>query len=329
MDLRDRFSIEHPVLQAGMGGGVSGADMATAVTNAGGLGTVGFASAKDFDREIARTKAATQGKTYAANLLLPFTLRAHVDAILKHKVPVISMFCGFDATIMRAVKDSGALIIYQIGSEEEAARVVAAGADALIVQGIEAGGHVRGKERLASIFPKVRARHTNIPVIAAGGIHDRQSTANAMALGADGVASGTRFLMTNESGAHEAYKSLLVAESETILTTLFGLGWPEPHRVLINDAVKRWCNDRGEPRTAIRILNWLTQFGAKYAPPGMAQKMMQSQRVNRPFFTPMLAAAGMDAPVLQALAAYAGECVREIHSVEPAAAVVESLAAGC
>jgi nitronate monooxygenase len=329
VDLRDRFLIEHPVLQAGMGGGIAGADLAATVTNAGGLGTVGFAPPQDFDREISRTKAETEGKTYAANLLLPLTLRGHVDSLLQHKVPIVTMFYGFNASVMRAVKDSGALVIYQIGSEEEAAHVVAAGADALIVQGVEAGGHVRGKERLTSILPKVRARFPDTPVIAAGGIYDRQSASNAIAIGADGVASGTRFLMTNESGAHAAYKNLLVTGSETAITTLFGLGWPDPHRVLINEAVKRWCNDHGDPQRAIRILNWLTQFGSKYTPPSVLKKLAQAQRVDRPLFTPMLAEAGMSEPLMEALAAYAGECVSEINTLEPAVSVVESLAAGC
>lgn len=84
MDLRDRLSLERPVIQAGMGGGVSGAKMVAAVATAGGLGTVGFGPPRNFHREIARTKEMTEGKVYAANLLLPLTLRAHVDVLLRH-----------------------------------------------------------------------------------------------------------------------------------------------------------------------------------------------------------------------------------------------------
>ena len=149
-----------------------------------------------------------------------------------------------------------------------------------------------------------------------------------MALGADGVASGTRFLMTNESGAHEAYKSLLAESSETVVTTLFGLGWPDPHRVLVNEAVKHWCNEQGDPRMVIRAINWLSQFGARHIPPGVQMKLAEAQRVNRPFFTPLPPVAGVNAR-LDVLAAYAGECVSEIHTIESTTSVFESLAAGC
>src|SRR5690349_15916429 len=85
MDLRDRLSIDHPILQAGMGGGLAGAELAVAVSKAGGLGTVGFATPDSFEREIERTKSATEGRPYAANLLMPFVRREHVRACLMHK----------------------------------------------------------------------------------------------------------------------------------------------------------------------------------------------------------------------------------------------------
>lgn len=328
MDLRDRLSIEHPILQAGMAGGLAGSELAIAVSNAGGLGTVGFVPPQRFEQEIQRTKSGAQGNPYAANLLMPFVRHAHVRACLTHKVPIVTLFFGFDAAIIRALKEAGTYVIYQIGTEKEAARVVAAGADALIVQGFEAGGHVRGTERLERLLPKIRDRFSTIPVIAAGGIWDRNSAAKARAMGADGVACGTRFLMTDESRAHPAYKSRLMGASSTVVTTLFGMGWPAPHRVLVNQALNRWCDDDGRPRAGIRMLNWASQFGAKFAPVERVAKMSMSQRLGRPLYTPQPLAVGMDPRLLEVTAAYAGECVSSITEVSSAAKVVDELAKG-
>jgi nitronate monooxygenase len=329
MDLRSRLSIEHPVVQAGMGGGIAGWELASAVSNAGGLGTVGFDDPGAFENAIARTKLQVGKKPYAANLLMPFVRAAHVSVLIRHKVPIVSMFYGFDRRVIRAVKESGAYIIYQVGSEAEAARVIAAGADALIVQGYEAGGHIRGNEPLEVILPGIRLRYPDMPVIAAGGIWDRCSASRAIAMGADGVSCGTRFLMTDESRAHDAYKKRLVEARETIVTTLFGLGWPAPHRVLINEAVRRWCNDRGEPVAGIRVLNWLSQFGARYVASWTAQRLVMVQRSTRPLFTPMPEVAGMSKVSADSLSDFAGKCVAEITSVDSARTVLNELAAGC
>jgi NAD(P)H-dependent flavin oxidoreductase YrpB (nitropropane dioxygenase family) len=330
VDIRDRFSIEHPIFQAGMGSGLSGSELASSVSNAGGLGTVGFDHPDAFDKAILQTKELVQGRPYAANLLMPLVRRAHVLSILRHKVPIVSMFYGFDASIIRSVKESGAYLIYQIGSETEADRVVAAGADALIVQGVEAGGHVRGSEPLGVILPKLRAKFSSLPIIAAGGIWDKKSTSQAISLGADGVSCGTRFLMTNESRAHDAYKQRLIEAQETIVTTLFGLGWPAaPHRVLVNAAVERWCDSRGNPKGVITVLNWFSQFGARYIPDQVLFKMALAQRASRPLFTPVPSVVGMPQNNVEALCDYAGECVSQIRKIEPAKLVVEELALGC
>ncbi len=328
MDLRDRLSIDHAVLQAGMGGDVAGPELATAVSRAGGLGTVGFAAPEHFERNVARTKSELQGTPFAANLLMPFVRRAHIRTCIAHRVPVVTLFHGFDAGVISTLKEVGTCVLYQVGSEQEAERVVAAGADGLIVQGYEAGGHVRGTERLESLLPKIRQRFRTIPVIASGGIWDRASAANAISIGADGVSCGTRFLMTHESGAHAAYKSRLMDASETVVTTLFGIGWPAPHRVLANQALTRWCDANGRPHPGIRALNWASQFGARFAPLDLVQKMTLSQGLERPMYTPQPLVAGMDEQLIEVTPAYAGECVRNITALLPASQVVDELAKG-
>ncbi len=328
MDLRSLLSIEHPVLQAGMGGGVATAELAVAVSNAGGLGTLGFAPPQRFERDIERTRSLLQGKPYAVNLLMPFVHRAHVQACLRHKVPVVTLFYGFDAAVVRALKDAGTCVIYQVGTELEAERVLAAGADALIVQGFEAGGHVRGSERLEALLPRMRERFRSVPVIASGGVWDGDSAAWARALGADGVSCGTRFLMTDESGAHAVYKSRLTEADVTVVTTLFGAGWPAPHRVLVNQALSRWCDGSGQPRRSIRAFNWLSGWGAKATPLELVESLTRRQRPGLPIYSPQPLVAGMDARLIEVTPVYAGECVSHIDTIWPAARVVDELARG-
>lgn len=330
MDLSDRLSIEHPIMQAGMGGGLSAAALASTVSNAGGLGTIGFDSPNAFDRAIQQTKERVEGKPYAVNLLMPLVRSAHVEATIRHKVPIVSMFYGFDADIIRRVKASGAYLMYQIGTQAEADRVLAAGTDALIVQGYEAGGHIRGSKPLSQILPRIRDQYPDIPIIAAGGIWDRESASAALALGADGVSCGTRFLMTHESQAHDAYKQRLVAARKTIVTTLFGMGWPAaPHRVVPNAAVERWCDSQGKPKQLVSALNGLSRLGARYAPPQLTLKLALAQRVGRPLFTPAPSVVGMPQDNAAALCDYAGVCVENINSIEAADTVVKELAAAC
>lgn len=328
MDFCDRLGIEHAVLQAGMGGGAAGADLAVAVSQAGGLGTVGFTGEAAFREELRSAGQRLGSRPLAANLLLPFVRPGHVKACIEERLPVVSLFYGFDPTVLRDLKNAGIFVLYQIGSEAEAARVLEAGADGLIVQGFEAGGHIRGEQRLATLLPRIKERFPDLPVLASGGIHDATSVAVARSLGADAVSSGTCFLMTKESGAHDAYKDRLVAAKETLVTTLFGLGWSAPHRVLPNAATQRWCNAQGDAPAGIRALNRLFELGIKIAPLEMAQKLTVKQRANRPLFTPSLLSATMPAHLADVTALYAGECVANIEQVSTAAKVVADLAAG-
>ena len=204
-----------------MGGGVSGADMATAVTNAGGLGTVGFASAKDFDREIARTKAATQGKTYAANLLLPFTLRAHVDAILKHKVPVIITSLRPPSEIVEAAHSYGGVVFHDVINVKHARKAAEQGVDGLILVCAGAGGHA-GTLSPFALVREVKQWFKGT-ILLSGAISDGWGIASALALGADMAYMGTRFIATAEANADEAYKKALTeyAAHDTVYTNLF------------------------------------------------------------------------------------------------------------
>jgi nitronate monooxygenase len=135
--------------------------------------------------------------------------------------------------------------IHQCGSVEEAKAAAAAGADAVIAQGVEAGGHVRGTTPMLELLERVRAA-VKIPVLAAGGIIDAGGVRAALDAGATAAVAGTRFLLSDESHAHPDYKQRCLDAGATILTELFGLGWPDaPHRVIPNGATLRWL--RGTP----------------------------------------------------------------------------------
>jgi NAD(P)H-dependent flavin oxidoreductase YrpB (nitropropane dioxygenase family) len=145
-------------------------------------------------------------------------------------------------------------VMVQVGSVDDAVAAADAGVDAVIAQGVEAGGHVRGTTSLAVLLPAVvRAVHP-LPVVAAGGIADGYGVAAALALGAQAAAMGTRFLASDEAYASDAYKERIVAAraDDTVLTTLFDVGWPDaPHRVLRTHVYDAW-EAAGRPASGSR-----------------------------------------------------------------------------
>jgi len=160
------------------------------------------------------------------------------------------------------------------------------------------------------------------PVLLAGGIAERDDVRAALATGADAAVAGTRFLLSEESRAHSLYKERLLGAEETILTELFGAGWPAPHRVVPNAATKRW----GDPPRLNRLLNHLLAPGARYASPGLQLRMIRAQRPGSRLLSP--AGPSDDAPetLVDAGALYAGETVARIDAVRPAAQLVGELA---
>lgn len=321
------LGIRWPIVQAALGGGISTADLAIAVSRAGGLGTVALMPEDLFAAELARAGDTLGEIPFAANLLMPMMRRGHLRACLDRRVPVVSVFFGHDPAVVKALKAAGSYVIYQVGSEGEADTVARDGADALIVQGVQAGGHVRSTERLETLLPKVRQAHPDIPVLAAGGIYDAASVRRARELGADGVAVGTRFLLTSEANAHEAYKQRLVEADETLLTDLFGLGWSAPHRVVPNEATRRWCRgDAKAPRWLSRF-NTLAEGPSRLLSLSAAASLVRMQRPGLPLFSPSPLTRAMPADI-EAVPLYAGECVGRIGDIRPAAEIVRELAAG-
>jgi nitronate monooxygenase len=222
---------QYPVVLAGMGG-VARSELVAAVTRAGGFGFLGMVRelAALIEDESRKVRELVSGK-FGVNLIPaatePDLLDAEIAACIALAIPVIALFWDIQPAIVRRLKNAGAVIVYQVGSVEEAKQAEKAGVDILIAQGCEAGGHVRGTEPLTSLLPKVVAA-SRLPVLAAGGIVTGEDLFKVLSMGGQGAVIGTALLATHESFAHDYHKQRLIAahEGDTILTYDFHINWP-------------------------------------------------------------------------------------------------------
>jgi nitronate monooxygenase len=327
MDFLDRFGLVCPVVQAGMGGGVAGAELASAVSAAGGLGTVGMMTPSAFASVLAQARRRVPGRPVAANLLVPFITSAHIRACVDADVRLVVLHGGISLRWMRRLRERGVAVFVTVGMAQEARRALAGGADGLVVQGLEAGGHLLGVEPLRDALPRVLSVADGAPVLAAGGVADAVDVRRLLDAGAAAAVAGTRFLLTEESAAHGEYKRRVLAAEETLSTMLFGLGWPLRHRVISNAATERWCRaDELGPRM-VRLASRLS------APPGLGHvvpldvlgTLLKHQRPGLPLFTPGAPLAGMPARTVDSAALYAGDTVRRLNDIIPAAEAVARL----
>lgn len=215
------FGIQYPIIQAGMIW-CSGWELASAVSNSGGLGLLGSGSMyPDVLREqIRKTKAATN-KPFGVNLPLLYPqIQDHIDIIIREGVRIVFSSAGNPKTYTPIFKEHGITVVHVVSSSKFARKAQDAGCDAVVAEGFEAGGH-NGREETTTLclIPAV-ADAVSIPVIAAGGIHDGRSMAAALALGADGVQVGSRFVASEEASAHLEFKKTVIqtGEGETQLT---------------------------------------------------------------------------------------------------------------
>jgi nitronate monooxygenase len=317
VSLLDLLGVEAPVVQAGMGGGLSRHELAAAVSEAGGLGTIAVNGAESIRRELRAARALTGGPL-AVNLLLPFARRDWFAAAADAEVVVT-----FWGTPRRR---TAGVWMHQCGSVGEARSAHAAGADAVIVQGVEAGGHVRGSRPASELFERVQgALPAGYPLLWAGGIAVREDVRRALDAGAVAAVAGTRFLLSEESRAHPGYRQRLLTAEHTLLTELFGAGWPAPHRVVGNAATERWL--KGDRRGPLlnRTLNRLLAPGARHIPASLQARMIRAQRPGSRLLTPAGPTDDGPAALLDAGPLYAGETVARIGDVRSAAELVGAL----
>lgn len=217
------FNIHYPIIQAGMVW-CSGWKLASAVSNAGGLGLIGAGSMRPdvFREHVQKCKKATD-KPFGANVPLLFKYaEEHMQIIEEEQVPIVFTSAGNPATWTSWLKERGRTVVHVVPNVKLAKKCVERGVDAIVCEGFEAGGH-NGKDEITSmaLIPQVvDAVGGLVPVIAAGGIGDGRAIAAAMSLGADGVQIGSRFAVTTESSAHKLYKEFItdVDDSATVLT---------------------------------------------------------------------------------------------------------------
>ena len=217
----DLFGIHYPIIQAGMIW-VSSWKLASAVSNAGGLGLIGAGSMypETLREHIQKCKAAT-GKPFGVNVPLLYPeIDKIMDIVVAEGVKIVFTSAGNPATWTAFLKEKGITVVHVVSNIKFAQKAEAAGVDAIVAEGFEAGGH-NGREETTTmvLIPLVKAA-VKIPVIAAGGVASGRSMLAAIALGADGVQVGTRFALTHESSAHEKYKQACItsADGATVLT---------------------------------------------------------------------------------------------------------------
>jgi enoyl-[acyl-carrier protein] reductase II len=217
--VRKLLGIEYPILQGGMAW-VADAKLASAVSNGGGLGVIAAGSMPPdlLEKEIRKVKSLTD-KPFGVNImLLSPTAEEAVEVVARARVPVVTTGAGSPGKVIERLKPLGTKILPVIASVAHAKRVARQGADAVIAEGMEAGGHI-GEITSMVLVPQI-VDTVDIPVIAAGGIADARAVVAAFALGAEGVQVGTRFACCLESTAHEAYKREIIKarDRSTVVT---------------------------------------------------------------------------------------------------------------
>lgn len=305
------LGLERPIMQGGMGWVASGR-LAAAVSNAGGLGVIatgGIMPSAELREHIGRVRDEAPGRSFGVNVLLPSgardddgfanrrLLREQLDVCLDERVPVLLSGLGDPSGVIEETHGAGAKFVAVVGSVRAATKVARAGADAIVAQGNEAGGHVGPLGTLTLGQGVVRAVDT--PVALAGGIATGAGVAAALATGAGGVSVGTRFIASEESDAHPAYKQAVVdaGEASTVVTPACT---GKPSRALRNPFTDAWTGREEEirpyPAQAIAEF-WRSRAGA-------VEGDLQHG------FLPM------------------GQCASLVEETLPAGEIVERLAAG-
>lgn len=213
--ITELLGIRYPIIQGGMAW-IAESTLASAVSNAGGLGLIAGGSAPiDYLREqIRKTKEAVNGKPFGVNVMLMSPNAEDLaKLIIEEKVPVVTTGAGNPGKFMDAWKEAGIKVIPVVPSVALAKRMERAGADAVVAEGTESGGHI-GENTTMCLVPQV-VDAVEIPVIAAGGIADGRGIAASFMLGAEGVQLGTRFLAAEECQIHPTYKELVVKAKDT------------------------------------------------------------------------------------------------------------------
>ena len=313
--LCELLDVAHPIVCAPMGW-ISGPELTAAVSQAGGLGILGGgANPPDLLRQKIRHVRNLTDRPFGVNLILSRPAEERFQVCVEERVPVLSLFWGDPAPFVERAHHSGMKVLLQVGDVVSAIDAKAKGVDAIIAQGVEAGGHIAGELTTMALVPRVVDAVAPVPVIAAGGIADARGLVAALALGAQAAVLGTRFIATPEADAHAEYKRGILAATgdDTVRTTLFGGGWPNaPHRVLRTDFVEQWLAkpERGNENRADEPVVAESRLGGEVFP---IRRFM--------VFPPNRDTTG----AVESMALYAGQSAVLVRQQKPAAQIVAEL----
>ncbi|RZL93403.1 MAG: nitronate monooxygenase [Variovorax sp.] len=301
----------YPLLLAGMGG-VARSDLVSAVSRAGGFGLLGMVreTPELIDQEVAKVRAASTTSSFGVSIIPaatePTLLNNQIAACVDLKAPAVCLFWDLSLPAIKRFRAAGILVICQVGSLEEAKAAQRAGAQVLVVQGMEAGGHVRGRRPLCELVLEVLGE-VDIPVLVAGGLVDGRDVATYMALGAQGAMLGTALLATKESFAHEYHKQAILKATadDTILTQAFHINWPSG--------------------AAVRVLQNSVTRG-EHGDPHAPEKRVIGAECDRPIYlfstdSPLRSTTGN----LEAMALYAGRGAERIRDLPGAAERIDRI----
>ena len=248
------LKIKYPIIQGGMAW-VADADLAAAVSNGGGLGIIAAANMPPelLERQIIKIRTLTD-KPFGLNIMLMSpTADDALELAARHNVPVVTTGAGLPGKVLEKLKPLGTTVIPVVASVSHAERIAKQGADAVIAEGTEAGGHI-GEITTMNLVPQI-VDAVDIPVIAAGGIADGRGAAAAFVLGASGVQVGTRFVCAEECNVHINYKQKIVkANDSATAVTCRSLG--HPVRAIKNKFIKQYeeLEKRGAPAEELEAL---------------------------------------------------------------------------
>lgn len=312
-DLCLLLGIRFPIIQAPIGSAVS-SQLVAAVSNSGAFGFHAFSwkTLKEIKHDILVTQALTQN-SFGANFVLKCSQKERLKLCLDSGIRVFSFSWGDASAYIQVVHEHDGIAMVTVGSSDEARKAVDMGADVIVAQGWEAGGHVIGQVSGLTLIPKVVDAIYPIPVIAAGGIADGRGLIAALVLGANGIWLGTRFLASREAIAHKIYKQKILEaqETDTTYSLLFDGGWKNaPHRTIHNSTVQQWENansSRSRERSSEGEIIGTSPTGSL---------------IRRYDDTIPLEKTTGD---VEAMALYAGQSVGLIEQVLPAAEIIQQI----
>jgi len=330
--LTDLVGIEHPIVQTGMGW-VAGPSLVSATSNAGGLGILASATMTyaELEAAVAKTKAQTD-RPFGVNIRADASdAGERIDLLIREKVAVASFALAPKKDLIAKLKDAGVVVVPSIGAAKHAVKVASWGADAVIVQGGEGGGHT-GPVATTLLLPSVLDA-VDIPVVAAGGFFDGRGLAAALAYGAAGVAMGTRFLLTQDSSVPDAVKQeYLKRHLQDTVVSLKVDGMP--HRVLNTELVDRLEHSgswRGFVAAASNATKFKKMTGMKWSTlvrDGLAMRKTKDlswSQVIMAANTPMLLRAGLVEGNTQAGVLAAGQVTGIIDDLPTCKELIERI----